>query len=487
MASDDWFRSDDWDDEARACFERKLARARPHGRVQYLRIKALSLLETTDPERREAGVALLQRLLCEHGDVRAEAAGAHVMLAEYHEQEGDPGQALTHYRESLVLAKGTNVFWGAELTLAELIVREQLAEHYDEATELLDTFVADDLVLRSDQYRYAVLRARLAQRQHRSALAAAYARGALQLFDTNRPLSSRHPEFGLARADEATLEELEVLADQADPEDIHEAVGRYRGSDGEIRWEWALIRQLHDGPKSPRLTEQEAFDAAAAPLVAELRAAGLEVYDLEEWAGTRLPNAAAVRAAGPILVRWLTATDDPLLKAVIAQALTDRRLRAIATAPVMDEFCRLVAPELNGSDWPSESVGRLRRLKGSLARALATLARDAHFAELSELLRDRRHGRYRVYVLWALPYVKLDAAVDLALELLDDNELEIDALHALADLRSERARPVLEAFAAQPRPRGRSDDALRQQARVDVAAKGLAKLDKARANGRARP
>lgn len=278
-----------------------------------------------------------------------------------------------------------------------------------------------------------------------------------------------------------------MLADQADPQDIHEAVGRYRGPDGEIRWEWALIRQLHDGPASPRLTEQQAFDVAAAPLVAELRAAGLEVYDLEEWAGTRLPNAAAVRAAGPILVRWLTGTDDPRLKAVIADALTDRRMRATATAPVMDEFRRLVAPELNGFDRPSDSVGRLRRLKHSLGHALATLARDAHFAELSELLRDRRHGYYRDYLLWALPYIKLDAAVDLALELLDDDELEIGALHALGDLCSERARAVLEAFAAQPRPRGRSDEAMRQQARVDVATKGLAKLDKARANGKARP
>ena len=41
--ANDWFRSPEWDEAARADFETRLARARPHNRQQYLRIKGLSL------------------------------------------------------------------------------------------------------------------------------------------------------------------------------------------------------------------------------------------------------------------------------------------------------------------------------------------------------------------------------------------------------------------------------------------------------------
>ncbi|MGO8956786.1 MAG: hypothetical protein ACLQFR_05360 [Streptosporangiaceae bacterium] len=39
----EWFRSPAWDESARADFEVRLSRARPHNRQQYLLIKALAL------------------------------------------------------------------------------------------------------------------------------------------------------------------------------------------------------------------------------------------------------------------------------------------------------------------------------------------------------------------------------------------------------------------------------------------------------------
>lgn len=92
-------------------------------------------------------------------------------------------------------------------------------------------------------------------------------------------------------------------------------------------------------------------------------------------------------------------------------------------------------------------------LKDRLANALATLARDEHFDEIAELIRDPAYGEYRAYLFRALPYMKRPEAVDLALEMLNDDEMHLSALRALADLRSERARPVLEAIAAEKKAR----------------------------------
>ncbi len=122
-----------------------------------------------------------------------------------------------------------------------------------------------------------------------------------------------------------------------------------------------------------------------------------------------------------------------------------------------------------------------------MAAAVGTLARDDHFERVAELVRDPRHGHYRHYLFWAISYMKDPRAVDLCLELLGDDELGMSALRSLADVKSQRARPVLERIANEPTTRGRSDEAQRQRDRVRIAEKGLEKLDRAVAAGRAQP
>jgi len=43
--ADDWFRSSDWSGDAQEEFERRLSRAGASSRPQYLRIKALALIQ----------------------------------------------------------------------------------------------------------------------------------------------------------------------------------------------------------------------------------------------------------------------------------------------------------------------------------------------------------------------------------------------------------------------------------------------------------
>jgi hypothetical protein len=444
-------------------------------------------LEASDGDRRAAGVSLLERILQEYPEDRVEVAGAHRALARFYEEEGDVERAADHYRETLRTQGGTNVFHGAELLLAELIVREGLADSYSEADELLDRVLESGPIFRSEQFRYAVGRARLANRRGADDEAAAFALGALHLFEHNEPVSSHHPDVGLIRADEATLTELEEVASQGEAEAFNELVERFREPGGKVRWDWALVSRLRGVPEGSRLEGRDEFHAASEPVIDDLRAAGLDVYDLWDWSQRKLASAAAVKTAVPILLDWLDRTPNVDVKTAIATALTDRRARKLAARPVLERFRQMTAPELNGDDRPTEAVGAQRRLKDRLANALATLARDELFDEVAELIRDPAHGGYRAYLFWALPYMKKPQAVNLALEMLEDDEMHLPALRALADQRSERARRVLEAIAAEEKPGGRSDEDQLARTRIEIAERGLEKLKKARDRGKSRP
>ena len=154
-------------------------------------------------------------------------------------------------------------------------------------------------------------RARLTSRRGDDDEAAAFALGALDLFEHNEPVSAYHPNIGLIRADEATRTELEALARQGNPEAVSDLIERYRGADGTLRWDWSLVSRLRGVPEGSRLQAQEDFHAASAPLVDELRAAGLDVYDLSDWSRRKLPSAAAVKAAAPILATLATGATGP--------------------------------------------------------------------------------------------------------------------------------------------------------------------------------
>ncbi|HLX21487.1 MAG TPA: hypothetical protein VKR23_15185 [Gaiellaceae bacterium] len=477
MSSDEWYRSPGWSDADRDLFEEKLARARAVGRPQYLRIKASALLKTSDPVRRRAGALLLERLLGEYPEERTETAGAHFLLARYHEEDGDVQRAAEHYRDGLREQARTSRRWGAEQEFAELIIRESLAEAYAEADELLDRVLEQGPFFRSQQFRYAVARSRLASLRGAADEAAAFALGALDLFDHNRAVSSYHPNVGLIRADEATLSELESRAERVNAEAFSALVDRYRRPDGTVRWDWSLLIRLRPMPEGSWVHRVDEFQAATEPIIEELRSAGFEVYDLGDWSLRRVRSAAAVKAAASILVRWYDRTESLMVKTEIAMTLTDSRARKLAAGPFIDYFRELK---------PSDMSGDERFLKDRLGCALATLARDEHFDEIAGLIRDPAHGRYRGYLFWAVPYMKDPAAVDLALEMLGDDELSMSALRALADLRSERGRPYLEAVASEPKPRGRSDADQGARDRIAVAKRGLEKLDKARAAGKSR-
>ncbi len=308
----------------------------------------------------------------------------------------DRREAAVLYRQVLALDPVEASSYGAELALAEVTADAA------EARALLDAVVATGLSLGHERFRYALARARWASDPDE---AAAYARGALWLATHDTPVSNRHPTVGLIRAKRKVLRELAGIAEAGEPEAFNPLVERFRARDGEVRWEWSLTSRLHEPPGEDRF----------AGLIADLRAAGLEVLDFWDWAQGDNLRAAAI----PILLEWLDRSEDGEVRRAIAVALNDRRARKRATGPLIGHF----------------RVEQNLEVRHAMAEALATLARDEHFDELAELIRDPAYGHHRYYLMAAVGYMKRREAVELAREFADDDE---EALRNWARVALER-------------------------------------------------
>jgi HEAT repeat protein len=192
------------------------------------------------------------------------------------------------------------------------------------------------------------------------------------------------------------------------------------------------------------LTREE--EAEQAALCADLEAAGVSARDFGFFAreipeaGIRAPRF-DYAAAAPILIRWLPRAKTSLVKERIVRSLTGEKAAAPdALEPLVSEFRQ------------ADDEG----LKWAIGNALATLADASIVDELVELAGDRRHGRSREMLMDALARTKDERALDLLVELVDDDEV---AGHAISVLRGlgpksslpylERARPALERQAAE--------------------------------------
>ncbi len=174
--------------------------------------------------------------------------------------------------------------------------------------------------------------------------------------------------------------------------------------------------------------------AAPAPgeevILAELAAAGYRVRSLADLrhSGVRY------REAITVLLDWLPQVTDRRVKEEIVRALTVPWARPAATRPMIDEFRRVdssVDPTGTGLRW-------------TIGNALEVLADDSSFDELAELVRDRRYGTARQMIVLGLGRSKRPEAVEVLVDLVDDPEVDGQAVKALGRLRAPAARAALE-------------------------------------------
>jgi HEAT repeat protein len=140
----------------------------------------------------------------------------------------------------------------------------------------------------------------------------------------------------------------------------------------------------------------------------------------------------------PVLLKCLQMEMDPRVKEGVVRALTVREARTIAAKPLVQEFLKVSEPDSS--------------LKWAIGNALAVVADDSVFEEIAGLVSDSTNGRSRQMLVEALGRMKNPRAVDLAISLLDEEEVAGHAIVALRKLRAKRARPFIEPFLKHPMP-----------------------------------
>ena len=207
--ADDWFRSQEWDEAARADFETRLARARRHNRQQYLRMKGISLRAAG---HLDGARELLERAAdCADGYF-AQTVAAWETLADMAVVRGDREGAEQLYRRILAEQPSLSGTTGSvEISLAEILLDTGRPDALDEAFALLRSWMGrSGIKFDSQLFRWHldVIRAAQAIGDRETVKTAASA--ALKLADRG-PQLPRHPDLGLVHTDSATLQRLRNL------------------------------------------------------------------------------------------------------------------------------------------------------------------------------------------------------------------------------------------------------------------------------------
>jgi hypothetical protein len=207
---------------------------------------------------------------------------------------------------------------------------------------------------------------------------------------------------------------------------------------------WEIINKLRQDPAymAKNVEREKRRDALAQefarqsePIVSDLAAVGFVYSSLDDLRRSGVRYEKGV----PVLVKWLPLVTNPALKESIIRALSVPWARPLAALPLIAEF-------KGTKGFNSDS------LKWVIGNALSIVTNDSVFDEIAELVTDKRHGNAREMLAVALGNMKNPQAVDLAIQLLNDETVVSHALTALAKLKSERSRPYIEALADHPKP-----------------------------------
>lgn len=215
MAAHEWFRASEWDDAVAVEFERRLKLARPAQHPEYLRIQATHLVSSADPSTRQAGRAMLERVIREF-PYNYEAKFACEQLGTSFAEEGWLPEAERAYRHTIVMCKQSSIGYSGgsgvpELFLAEVLLR--MGDRAVDAWELLENVaprVEAQKLIRGTAYRHLLASARAAD-ELGLAGAPDLARNALAVAEETEPSIPRHPTLGRVAASEDELAELRAI------------------------------------------------------------------------------------------------------------------------------------------------------------------------------------------------------------------------------------------------------------------------------------
>ena len=189
-------------------------------------------------------------------------------------------------------------------------------------------------------------------------------------------------------------------------------------------------------------------------VVADLLAVGIEIGELSDLRRKDSP----IRAATPVLVKWLPLVDSNA-KRVLIQVLGDPRCGTAAARALIAVYC----------NEPSRAEGSsMYTVRAAIASALAHHDVDRLFDELASMAIDRAAGSDRAMILWALAKLRRrrSEVIGIVRSQLDDPSVTAVALEVLGRLRAVEAKDDIAAYedAADPNLRRIAKQALRRLA-----------------------
>lgn len=209
-----------------------------------------------------------------------------------------------------------------------------------------------------------------------------------------------------------------------------------------------IVRQAEQEQQREEL--EKSLHAEEEPLVQALAAAGVVVPSVWELVNSAQKYPSAI----PVLIKHLKTPYHPKIREGMARALTVPEAKPIAAHALIEAFQH----EPDGTD-----IG----VKWALANALAVVADDSVLDDLIALVQDKRHGASRTVLTLALGNMQDPRAVDVLLELLQDDEVVEHALTVLGTRRVQQARQPIQRLLDHPQPGVRK-----------AAKQALAKIDR---------
>jgi PBS lyase HEAT-like repeat len=177
----------------------------------------------------------------------------------------------------------------------------------------------------------------------------------------------------------------------------------------------------------------------SAPVVQDLRDAGYEVDSIEGLIDLYQRYRAPYNDAVPLLISWLPRVTNTDVKEIITRVLC---------VPWAKEAAPTLIQEFRSA---SETSAGKTFLKWDIGNTLSVVADDNVFDDIVDLVLDKRHGRDREMLALALANMQDERAVDVLIQLLDDDDLVGHSIAALRKLKAKKAEPYVEKHLSHPR------------------------------------
>lgn len=154
----DWYRLKTWTKADEEGYFANLSRARKDGRAQYLKIQAIELAATKDPQLLDAAELLIQKLFTDYPDDKLERSSSLKSLGDIYKYRQQFDKAIQFYKEAIVFEKTyPNVQTQAYLEFSELVVKLKKLDEYDFAEKIAEERVNGSMFPIEKYKAYSIL------------------------------------------------------------------------------------------------------------------------------------------------------------------------------------------------------------------------------------------------------------------------------------------------------------------------------------------